>query len=1119
MDVKLALLILGLLALLDTTVKADFLYNPRTPNAEEMKARGLKCLPGRTVIKIGQTKDQELDESEESRRTHMNTQTDDETCKICVCSIEGKDEYCSKRPARNVNECIRMSLLKKRMEKNMPFEHERSLSFRIRRVGEDVLNNSECVPFVSEYSDCTEANYCSGCNRCTCTAEGQWSCREVFMCPVDEEEVPSDQDTVVTALGNVQSFLEMKKKQKKSRAIIAPPPNANDELIEQNSHEKNFETWFSRQKRSIKEDSGAKSKEDTTVKFFHTVDEMNEDTLKTSNNSGTITAQKIQTNQIPKMSRRTILSDNFNKSASSSLHIEYNQPQDYDPHIAANKIDAASHVINKIDEKELQKLIGNYSQSTKDKNLSKLVVNELKVGDEVIGDKNVSPTSNITFTPENDTLTAMAFIAGNLLSKLWDMEKDAGEGSVETEVLKHEKINDLIELFKEPLSIRQETFLKNALEKLSESLNKKQSVKNVTICETITNSDTFHDNDEKGDINNMGRVKYNKIKCPQTEQIKQINEKENQYNITVGVISKLNNVLALVKKFESVQKNLDDSKHQTSTEQNVKRVIDVDKNPSFELFGTLLDKITKLLIPNRSRSKKVTHKLKNSYQFTNKSSVRNIFENKFNINLGKINLTTIDKLVLDYLNHIESNPSCLFRTNIQKNTDSVMDTEGNILYNLSEFFKIKSFVDLMKLANPETTTKREIKAKTEIPDETTTLSSLTDGVTQTRRTKEKLKAHLKAFIDDLQELQKEHGINNVKNVNIMDVLPCIYKILNSSKVLNDQGSQKLNVTQVTHLDRLKNLIDTLKIEFMSNLSTRRSNRFVPQEMTKSAKIWQRMIKNINSVQKDTRRNFNTEKPKTYEELKDIMEKVELMGNTYKNFAIFSQIPPHKRLMLLKTLEADTKQQSFALANIKKSMEVLDSVPLEKSNEIKEFIENVRNNLKLSTKVLKSVEDGKQNKNEKSARQVLFTKANNQALKLPKPLNLHKDGVEYKNNNIKLSRGQILNQLMINRVLFYLKSKEASGTDLSDDINYNIGKRILFYIQSGNLNIAKELFRIFIANKQREEKQRIKDSPATGNHSRKIAPLIAALNGPITNFNGSGKEMDVQIREDSFKPLF
>lgn len=63
----------------------------------------------------------------------MNDATNDESCQICVCSVEGKDEYCSRRPARNVNECIRIAILKKNMEKNLPFSHERALSFRIRR--------------------------------------------------------------------------------------------------------------------------------------------------------------------------------------------------------------------------------------------------------------------------------------------------------------------------------------------------------------------------------------------------------------------------------------------------------------------------------------------------------------------------------------------------------------------------------------------------------------------------------------------------------------------------------------------------------------------------------------------------------------------------------------------------------------------------------------------------------------------------------------------------------------------------------------------------------------------------------------------------------------------------
>lgn len=67
------------------------------------------------------------------RRTHMNFPPKDDYCLICVCSVEGRDEYCSRRPAMNVNECMRMATLLDNFNKNAPFEHERSLSYRIRR--------------------------------------------------------------------------------------------------------------------------------------------------------------------------------------------------------------------------------------------------------------------------------------------------------------------------------------------------------------------------------------------------------------------------------------------------------------------------------------------------------------------------------------------------------------------------------------------------------------------------------------------------------------------------------------------------------------------------------------------------------------------------------------------------------------------------------------------------------------------------------------------------------------------------------------------------------------------------------------------------------------------------
>lgn len=114
----------------------DFYYNRLPYKPEDIAALGLKCMPGRTIIKVEAAKIVEKNTSsseEETRRSHMNAEAKDELCQICVCSLEGKDEYCSRRPARNVNECIRMSMLNKYRETHAPYSHEKALSYRIRR--------------------------------------------------------------------------------------------------------------------------------------------------------------------------------------------------------------------------------------------------------------------------------------------------------------------------------------------------------------------------------------------------------------------------------------------------------------------------------------------------------------------------------------------------------------------------------------------------------------------------------------------------------------------------------------------------------------------------------------------------------------------------------------------------------------------------------------------------------------------------------------------------------------------------------------------------------------------------------------------------------------------------
>lgn len=797
------------------------------------------------------------------------------------------------------------------------------------------------------------------------------------------------------------------------------------------------------------------------------------DTLKYTNKSGTIAAQRVDIKHLPKVSRRTVL-DNLNQTDSNPLHIKYNS-QEYDHHITENKIELVPETKKSeiISNSKLYKVIGNYSQSVKNKDLSALVVNELKRGTEVIGDQNVPPMSNITFTPENDTLTAMTFIAGNLLNKLWDMEKESSDESIET--LKHKKINDLLELFKEPLSIRQETFLKNALLKLSDTLNKNKNVKNVSLCETITDSDILSD----GNINEneFKSDKKNRTDCAKHSLEKKQEVKGSPKEMSSDVIYKLNNVLNLMHKFEQIQKSLSELKNpikQTQSHKpNVGDALTVDENSPINLFGNLLERITELLLPNNA-SKKFNIKLKTLNQFSSTDDAKKVIEDKFKINLDKNNMTVKDKIIFDYLNHIENNPNCLLKQQHKKTKERTINVEGDILYNLSEFFKIKSMIDLVKLTKPETTTTVNTMTTTEsYKKQTTPRSILRDTavnmkpVNETQKlnvTKEKLKNHLKALIDDLLELQNDKDPKSKNNIKILEALPCIYNILNADSLNTDPKPKKQDTEP---LKKIKTLIDSLKLEFTSNAPTRRNN-LITTERPRSARIWERMLKNVNNLRKENRRNFINGNPKSYEELKTIMEAVEASSNTYKNFALLSVMPAQKRLMLLKTLEADTKQKILVLQKMKDSLDNLNKLPSDKLNEFKEFVGNMESNIQLSVKVLQNIEKTKQVNNKKSDVEVFDPKnfeVKKQMLNIPETS--PDIATNYKNKDIKLTRDQILGRLIENRILLYLASKEENNGNVSGDIGYNIGKRILSLLQQGNFNVAKELFKVFIANKQQE----------------------------------------------------
>ncbi|XP_045512202.1 MATH and LRR domain-containing protein PFE0570w-like isoform X2 [Pieris brassicae] len=1097
---KRVLLIFAFLALLGLA-QCDDTYKQQASEIDEFKHRDLKCMPGRTVIKIEQPSNKTYyseEEYEEMRRSHMSTGVKDETCQICVCSVEGKDEYCSQRPAKNINECLRLALIREDMAKGLPYAHDRTLAYRIRRVG-DKADEEKCVPFVSQYSDCSDENMCGGCTRCSCTAEGKWSCEEVFDCndlDDNDDKTNTITDTINVLFSEVKERQRKMKEKRKLHQFAPPPPKSEfDSLIvpDEFPYEETFEKFMDRNeryKRSI-DTVSVKSLENETVKFHNTVDEINEDTLKNSNKTGTIEARKVNGKALSTRRKNV----GYDKTELSSLHIEYNQPQDYEHHIAENKIDSPPHSNDKSNlsnKEQILKIMGNYSQATKDQNLSKIVVNELKKGKEIIGDKNAIPMSNITFTPENDTLTAMAFIAGNLLNKLWNMDKDSSE-SFESDSLKHQKINDLLELFKEPLNARQELFLKNALEKLSHSLNKNKNVRNITICETLETDDL-----ENNSSNNIFDVykKCNKSTTSKSTENNFNKPKKTDLKTTdhSDVAEKLTDVLNLIKKFENTQRKLNSlrEKVDSASKQSSDENLSDNNNNKFNLFGKVLEKVTKLLLPYR-HSKRMINKINKLNQLKDQQQLKGQL-------FRSLSISAKDKIILDFLNHIKNNPNCLLSklaANPEVFEENLVGIKGNVIESITKLLSGKSLVDIEKLIIPQKT----ISTSTTIqPTSTKSLQQLRKSKelepVKLASAKERLKTHLQSIIYDLAELQNERG-NHGTEINITDILPCISHLIGD----NNKNKESLEMSPNKKddglpIDNIEKLIDALQIELRSNSFTRRSDL---GERPTSARVWERILKNMDFKRNKTRR-FQIDKFKSYSDLKRTIENIEKRSGTYKNYALLSVIPAYKKRMLLKTLQADVTRHSNVLTEIQSSFSSLEQISSENLKDIVEFIDNTATNINLSNNVL-----------------INLNKTNNKMAKpLPQLLELKSERTPHiqnnyikqqTNRNLKLTREQIMNQLMLNRIQLYLKMKEEDGLN-ENDINYNIGKRALVALRNGNSRLAKELYQILVESKlvrnvpqtRRMGRRKLKNENTKG-------AILNALKEPLLKIGGKGFQVD------------
>ncbi|XP_022818656.1 uncharacterized protein LOC111351118 [Spodoptera litura] len=801
-----------------------------------------------------------------------------------------------------------------------------------------------------------------------------------------------------------------------------------------------------------------------SIHFYNTIDEINEDTLKDSNVTGTVLAKKVD--MVAPHTRR---SDSFLGNGSKALQIEYSQPHTYHP-ITNNKIEAEQENKFDLSHENLKTFLGNYSQETKNKVVSKIVVNELKKGSEIIGDATATVISNITFTPENDTLTAMAFIAGNLLNKLWNMEKDASASSMETDKLKQEKIADLIDLFKEPLNLRQETFLKNALEQLSSAIDKQKDVKNISICETFQNVDNT------GDTVDDEKPKKVLVSMPCTHKDKKNKEVgEKNTKATVKAITKIHNVLDLIRKFERVQGNLSELKHgpnldftRNGTRKDDKKYTQTtltnDESYSLNIFGNILEKITKLILPKRN-NKKIKSLITSQNILSGNDHLKKKFKKMYNIDLTNMTVTAKDKIILDYLTHVERNPDCFLNNNNNDELENIPTLEGNIFLKLTEFFKLKTFNDLLKLLEPERTTHVRANGTDRAVVETTTLFGRNKLLTNLKSgdpnkfnsTKEKLKAHFKTIIEDLIELQGTKGFNLKGHIKIADALPCIYNIL---KPYREENVNKKEKVIEDPIKKVASIFNELKKE-MKLAKTRRTFDNTLTERPKSAIVWERLVKNLNNkTNSNTRRTLNAKTPKSYEQIKKTMEHIESGSSTYKQYALLVKVPPSAKLVLLKALEQDVQATIEGFNDILLSLPDLIKLPKEKFIDLEEFIDNTIKGLKLSEEINEKIKSEDKNEETKFfsndiTSQILNTIKN----KLKEKQMLKSENARNEESDqLRVSRAQIIAQLIRNRVNQYMNDREHQK-GATEDINYAIARRIIYYLDVGDYKLANDMFKM------------------------------------------------------------
>ncbi|XP_048001033.1 uncharacterized protein LOC125237850 [Leguminivora glycinivorella] len=500
-------------------------------------------------------------------------------------------------------------------------------------------------------------------------------------------------------------------------------------------------------------------------------------------------------------------------------------------------------------------------------------------------------------------------------------------------------------------------------------------------------------------------------------------------------------------------------------------------------------------MPNNKRMKK---RIKNQNILRNTHHLEEDVKKTFHIDIDGTKLTSADKLILDYINRLQSSPCPL---SYQPEDKSMRNKQSDILLNLSEFFKIKSYSDLMNIVDPKlqkTTTqptpttvevifkesRRTSENKTSMDIENNNMININD----------KLKLHLKAIVNDLIELQNEKG-KDTRDFNIADALPCIYNILNQEK---DQVKEiKLN-TQSALLSKIKNVLEAVKKDIRETPLSRRSMNAGPRP--KSAVVWERVVKSLGQNPKSTRRFIKVTKPQSFEVVKKMIDNLENKSNTYKSVALNKNIPAADMLMFLRTLSMDTMSYATIIGKLL-ALNRDNKLPEKELNDLLDFADTATTNLELNTKIVRNLDKPKQKR--------FDVEPNKKQAKSNKMTDI--------DDTITLNNKLSLNDIIRKKVKQYMRIKESAKA--TGDMGYDIAQRILSNLDKGCDKLARELYNILIDTSKRE-----KGAPAPaskpvmrGRMSLSMSKRPQSLDDP-SNKQWASEDMFMKSLQSAFENL-